>query len=144
MLMPSRLKHRKQMRGRNRGTANRGTTVAFGEYGLQALEPVWLDSRQIEAARRVITRYVRRGGKVWIRVFPDKPVTKKPAETRMGKGKGAPDHYVAVIKPGHIIFELAGVPQDMASEAMRLAAYKLPFKTRFVVREAEAGVEEGA
>lgn len=144
MLMPSRLKHRKQMRGRNRGTANRGTTVAFGEYGLQALEPVWLDSRQIEAARRVITRYVRRGGKVWIRVFPDKPVTKKPAETRMGKGKGAPDHYVAVIKPGHIIFELAGVPQEMASEAMRLASYKLPFKTRFVVREEEAGVEEGA
>jgi large subunit ribosomal protein L16 len=144
MLMPSRLKHRKQMRGRNRGTANRGTTVAFGEYGLQALEPIWLDSRQIEAARRVITRYVRRGGKVWIRVFPDKPVTKKPAETRMGKGKGAPDHYVAVIKPGHIIFELAGVPQEMASEAMRLASYKLPFKTRFVVREQEAGVEEGA
>jgi large subunit ribosomal protein L16 len=144
MLMPSRLKHRKQMRGRNRGTANRGTTVAFGEFGLQALEPVWLDSRQIEAARRVITRYVRRGGKVWIRVFPDKPVTKKPAETRMGKGKGAPDHYVAVIKPGHIIFELAGVPQEMASEAMRLASYKLPFKTRFVVREEEAGVEEGA
>lgn len=144
MLMPSRLKHRKAMRGRNRGTANRGTTVAFGEFGLQALEPVWLDSRQIEAARRVITRYVRRGGKVWIRVFPDKPVTKKPAETRMGKGKGAPDHYVAVIKPGHIIFELAGVPQDMASEAMRLASYKLPFKTRFVVREDEAGVDEGA
>jgi large subunit ribosomal protein L16 len=144
MLMPSRLKHRKAMRGRNRGTANRGTTVAFGEFGLQALEPVWLDSRQIEAARRVITRYVRRGGKVWIRVFPDKPVTKKPAETRMGKGKGAPDHYVAVIKPGHIIFELAGVPQDMASEAMRLASYKLPFKTRFVVREDEAGVNEGA
>ena len=144
MLMPSRLKHRKQMRGRNRGTANRGTTVAFGEFGLQALEPVWLDSRQIEAARRVITRYVRRGGKVWIRVFPDKPVTKKPAETRMGKGKGAPDHYVAVIKPGHVIFELAGVPQDVAKEAMRLASYKLPFKTRFLVRDEEAGVEEGA
>ena len=144
MLMPSRLKHRKQMRGRNRGTANRGTTVAFGDFGLQALEPVWLDSRQIEAARRVITRYVRRGGKVWIRVFPDKPVTKKPAETRMGKGKGAPDHYVAVIKPGHVIFELAGVPQDVAKEAMRLASYKLPFKTRFLVREEEAGVGEGA
>jgi large subunit ribosomal protein L16 len=144
MLMPSRLKHRKAMRGRNRGTAARGTTVAFGEFGLQALEPIWLDSRQIEAARRVITRYVKRGGKVWIRVFPDKPVTKKPAETRMGKGKGAPDHYVAVIKPGHIIFELAGVPQEMASEAMRLASYKLPFKTRFIVRENEAGVDEGA
>jgi large subunit ribosomal protein L16 len=144
MLMPSRVKHRKQMRGRNRGTAQRGTEVSFGEYGLQAIEPVWLDSRQIEAARRVITRYVRRGGKVWIRVFPDKPVTKKPAETRMGKGKGAPDHYVAVIKPGHVIFELAGVPRDMAQEAMRLAAYKLPVKTRFLIRENEPGVEEGA
>src|SRR5438270_2553707 len=144
MLMPSRVKHRKTMRGRNRGTALRGTEVSFGEYGLQALEPVWLESRQIEAARRVITRSVRRGGKVWIRVFPDKPVTKKPAETRMGKGKGAPDHYVAVIKPGHVIFELAGVPQDAAKEAMRLASYKLPFKTRFLVREEEAGVDEGA
>jgi large subunit ribosomal protein L16 len=143
MLMPSRLKHRKQMRGRNRGRATRGTEVSFGEYGLQAVEPVWLDSRQIEAARRVITRYVRRGGKVWIRVFPDKPVTKKPAETRMGKGKGAPDHYVAVIKPGHVIFELAGVPEDMAKEAMRLAGYKLPVKTRFLVREGEAGAQEG-
>ncbi len=135
MLMPSRVKHRKTMRGRNRGTATRGTEVSFGEFGLQALEPIWLDSRQIEAARRVITRSVRRGGKVWIRVFPDKPVTKKPAETRMGKGKGAPDHFVAVIKPGHIIFELAGVPEEMAKEAMRLAAYKLPIKTRFLVRE---------
>jgi large subunit ribosomal protein L16 len=144
MLMPSRLKHRKQMRGRNRGTAARGTEVSFGEFGLQAIEPVWLDSRQIEAARRVITRYVRRGGKVWIRVFPDKPVTKKPAETRMGKGKGAPDHYVAVIKPGRVIFELAGVPEEMAKEAMRLAAYKLPVKTRFLVREGEAGSQEGA
>jgi large subunit ribosomal protein L16 len=143
MLMPSRVKHRKQQRGRNRGIAHRGTEVAFGEFGLQALEPVWLDSRQIEAARRVITRYVRRGGKVWIRVFPDKPVTKKPAETRMGSGKGAPDHYVAVIKPGHVIFELAGVPQEMAQEAMRLASYKLPIKTRFLVREAAAEVAEG-
>lgn len=143
MLMPSRVKHRKQHRIRNRGIAQRGTTVAFGEFGLQALEPVWLDSRQIEAARRVITRYVRRGGKVWIRVFPDKPVTKKPAETRMGSGKGAPDHYVAIIKPGHIIFELAGVPQDMAQEAMRLAGYKLPMKTRFLVRDAELTVEGG-
>jgi large subunit ribosomal protein L16 len=142
MLMPSRLKHRKQMRGRNRGTATRGTTVAFGEYGLQAIEPVWLESRQIEAARRVITRYVRRGGKVWIRVFPDKPITKKPAETRMGKGKGAPDHYVAVVKPGHVIFELAGVPHDTAKEAMRLAAYKLPVRTRFLVREIEPGSQE--
>jgi large subunit ribosomal protein L16 len=142
MLMPSRVKHRKQMRGRNRGTAQRGTEVSFGEFGLQAIEPVWLESRQIEAARRVITRYVRRGGKVWIRVFPDKPVTKKPAETRMGKGKGAPDHWVAVIKPGHVIFELAGVPQEMAKEAMRLASYKLPFKTRFLVREQEPGTGE--
>jgi large subunit ribosomal protein L16 len=142
MLMPSRVKHRKTMRGRNRGTAHRGTEVSFGEFGLQAIEPTWMDSRQIEAARRVITRYVRRGGKVWIRVFPDKPVTKKPAETRMGKGKGAPDHWVAVIKPGHVIFELAGVPQEMAKEAMRLASYKLPFKTRFLVRESEPGAEE--
>jgi large subunit ribosomal protein L16 len=142
MLMPSRVKHRKQMRGRNRGTAQRGTEVSFGEFGLQALEAVWLDSRQIEASRRVITRSVRRGGKVWIRVFPDKPVTKKPAETRMGKGKGAPDHWVAVIKPGHVIFELAGVPQEMAKEAMRLAAYKLPFRTRFLVREDEPGAED--
>ncbi len=143
MLMPSRVKHRKTMRGRNRGTAVRGTEVSFGEFGLQALEPVWLESRQIEAARRVITRYVRRGGKVWIRVFPDKPITKKPAETRMGKGKGAPDHWVAVIKPGHVIFELAGVPQEMAKEAMRLASYKLPIKTRFLVREDEGGTAGG-
>jgi large subunit ribosomal protein L16 len=142
MLMPARLKHRKQQRGRNRGTATRGTTVAFGEFGLQALEPVWLDSRQIEAARRVITRYVRRGGKVWIRVFPDKPVTKKPAETRMGKGKGAPDHYVAVVKPGHVIFELAGVPEQTAKEAMHLASYKLPVRTRFLVRETEPTIQE--
>src|SRR5690348_14495674 len=134
MLMPSRLKHRKQMRGRNRGTANRGTTVAFGDYGLQALEPVWLDSRQIEAARRVITRSVRRGGKVWIRVFPDKPVTKKPAETRMGKGKGAPDHWVAVVRPGRILFEMEGVTPQDAAEAMRLASHKLPLRTMLVSR----------
>lgn len=134
MLMPSRLKHRKAMRGRNRGTAQRGTEVSFGEFGLQAIEPVWLDSRQIEAARRVITRYVRRGGKVWIRVFPDKPVTKKPAETRMGKGKGAPDHWVAVVRPGKVLFEMEGVSPDVAQEAMRLAAHKLPLKTRFVMR----------
>lgn len=137
MLMPSRLKHRKHMRGRNRGVANRGTDIAFGEFALQSTELVWLNSRQIEAARRVITRYIRRGGKVWIRVFPDKPVTKKPAEVRMGSGKGAVDHYVAVIKPGHIIFELSGVPEDTAKEAMRLAAYKLPIKTRFLTREGQ-------
>ena len=142
MLMPSRVKHRKQHRGHNRGTALRGNTVSFGEYALQATEHAWLDSRQIEATRRVITRYVRRGGKVWIRVFPDKPVTKKPAETRMGSGKGSPDHYVAVVKPGHIIFELAGVSEEAAKEAMRLASYKLPFKTRFLVRDAAPEVEE--
>jgi large subunit ribosomal protein L16 len=134
MLMPSRVKHRKHMRGRNRGTAQRGTEVSFGEYGLQAIEPVWLDSRQIEAARRVITRYVRRGGKVWIRVFPDKPVTKKPAETRMGKGKGAPDHWVAVVRPGKILFEMEGVNDADANEALRLASHKLPLRTRMVSR----------
>src|SRR5919205_3395025 len=139
MLMPSRLKHRKQQRGRNRGTANRGTEVSFGEFGLQALEPVWLESRQIEAARRVITRYVRRGGKVWIRVFPDKPVTKKPAETRMGKGKGAPDHWVAVVKPGRVLFEIEGVSEQLAREAMSLAAQKLPIKCKFVSRAEQEG-----
>src|SRR5579884_4219743 len=144
LLMPRRVKHRKQHRGRREGPAMRGNEISFGQYGLQALGTCWLESRQIESARRVITRYVRRGGKIWIRVFPDKPVTKKPAETRMGKGKGAPDHYVAVIKPGHVIFELAGVPEEMAQEAMRLASYKLPFKTRFLVREGEAGVQEGS
>src|SRR5881227_3842890 len=139
MLMPSRVKHRKQMRGRNRGTALRGTEVSFGEYGLQALEPVWLDSRQIEAARRVITRSIRRGGKMWIRVFPDKPVTKKPAETRMGKGKGAPEGWVAVIKPGRVMFELEGISRPLAREAMLLGASKLPIRTRFVERHELGG-----
>ena len=143
MLMPSRTKHRKQHRGYSRGAAQRGNTIAFGDYGLQATENAWLESRQIEAARRVITRYIRRGGKVWIRVFPDRPVTKKPAETRMGKGKGAPDHWIAVIKPGHMIFELSGVNTDVAREAMRLAAYKLPFETRFVTKADELAVEIG-
>jgi large subunit ribosomal protein L16 len=134
MLMPKRVKYRKQMRGRMKGRAQRGATVAFGDYGLQALEPAWVTSRQIEAARRAIVRHVRRRAKVWIRVFPDKPVTKKPAETRMGKGKGSVDHWVAVVKPGRILFEMAGVSEDVAKEAMRLASHKLPMKTQFVKR----------
>ena len=134
MLMPKRVKYRKQMRGRMRGKATRGAVVAFGEYGLQALEPCWMTSRQIEAARRAIVRYVRRGGKVWIRVFPDKPVTAKPAETRMGSGKGSVDHWVAVIKPGRVLFEITGVSEEDAKEAMRLAGHKLPNKTQFVRR----------
>lgn len=134
MLMPKRVKYRKQMRGRMRGKATRGAAVSFGEYGLQALEPCWMTSRQIEAARRAIVRYVRRGGKVWIRIFPDKPVTAKPAETRMGSGKGSVDHWVAVIKPGRVLFEIAGVPEESAKEAMRLAGHKLPIKTQFVRR----------
>jgi large subunit ribosomal protein L16 len=139
MLMPKRVKYRKQMRGRMKGRAGRGSHIAFGEYGLQALEPCWMTSRQIEAARRAIVRYVRRGGKLWIRVFPDKPVTAKPAETRMGSGKGNVDHWVAVVKPGRIIFEIAGVPEEAAREALRLASHKLPIKTQFVMR---AGSEE--
>ncbi len=139
MLMPKRVKYRKQFRGRLKGKASRGTEVAFGEYGLQALEPAWLTSRQIEAARRAIVRHVRRRGKYWIRIFPDKPVTAKPAETRMGKGKGAVDHWVAVVKPGRILFELAGVSEEQAREAMRLAANKLPIKCQFVARHEVAG-----
>jgi len=134
MLMPKRTKYRKQHRGRMKGKAYRGSTVAFGDYGLQALEPVWMTSRQIEAARRAIVRFIRRRGKVWIRVFPDKPYTQKPAETRMGKGKGSVEYYVAVVKPGRILFEMAGVPEDVAREALRLAAAKLPVKTKFVKR----------
>jgi len=140
MLMPKRVKYRKQMRGRLKGKAGRGSQIAFGEYGLQALEPCWMTSRQIEAARRAVVRYVKRGGKLWIRVFPDKPVTVKPAETRMGSGKGNVDHWVAVVKPGRIIFEIAGVPEELAREALRLASHKLPIKTQFVMR---AGGEEG-
>ncbi len=135
MLMPKRVKYRKQMRGRMRGRASRGAEVSFGEYGLQALEPCWITSRQIEAARRAIVRHVRRRGKLWIRIFPDKPVTAKPAETRMGKGKGSVDHWVAVIKPGRILFEIAGLPEDTAREAMRLASYKLPIRAQFVARQ---------
>ena len=138
MLMPKRVKYRKTHRGRMRGKAWRGSTIAFGEYALQAQEPCWMSSRQIEAARRAIMRYIRRGGKLWIRVFPDKPVTKRAAETRMGSGKGAVDHYVAVVKPGRIIFELAGVDEETAREAMRLASHKLPIRTKFIVRAEES------
>jgi large subunit ribosomal protein L16 len=134
MLMPKRVKYRKQFRGRMKGKASRGVEVTFGDYGLQALEPCWITSRQIEAARRAIVRHVRRRGKLWIRIFPDKPVTAKPAETRMGKGKGSVDHWVAVVKPGRVLFEIAGVSEDAAREAMRLASYKLPIKTQFVAR----------
>jgi large subunit ribosomal protein L16 len=132
--MPKRVKWRKQMRGRMKGHETRGVEVHFGEYGLQALEPGWMTQRQIEAARRALVHHMKRRGKVWIRVFPDKPVTKKAAETRMGKGKGAVDHWVAVVKPGRIIFEVAGLPEDTAREALRLAAHKLALKTKFVVR----------
>ncbi|PRX26212.1 LSU ribosomal protein L16P [Orenia metallireducens] len=135
MLIPKRVKHRKQHRGRMKGKAQRGNKVSFGDYGLQALEPAWINNRQIEAARVAITRKIKRGGKVWISIFPDKPVTAKPAETRMGSGKGAPEHWVAVVKPGRIMFELAGVSEELARDAMRLAAHKLPIKTKFVKRE---------
>jgi large subunit ribosomal protein L16 len=134
MLMPKRVKYRKQMRGRMKGKALRGSEISFGEYGLQALEPCWMTSRQIESARRAIVRYVRRGGKLWIRVFPDKPVTARAAETRMGSGKGSVDHWVAVVKPGRILFEITGVSEEAAKEALRLASHKLPIKTQFVYR----------
>ncbi len=134
MLMPKRVKWRKQSRGRMRGTAQRGNRVQFGEYGLQATEPVWMTSRQIEAARRTMVRYVRRRGKVWIRVFPDKPVTQKAAETRMGKGKGSVEKWVAVIRPGRVLFEMGGISEEEAREALRLASYKLPCKTRIIKR----------
>mgnify|MGYP001800123785 FL=1 len=137
MLSPRRTKFRKQHRGRMRGMATRGNKINFGDFALQATEPSWLTSRQIEAARRAMTRYVRRGGKIWIRVFPDKPITMRPAETRMGSGKGNPEFWVAVVKPGRILFEIAGVPEETAREAMRLASFKLPFKTKFVTREGQ-------
>ena len=139
MLMPKRVKHRKQHRGRMRGKAKGGTEVHFGDFGLLALEPGWITNRQIEAARVAMTRHVRRGGKVWINLFPDKPVTKKPAETRMGSGKGNPEGWVAVVKPGRVMFELAGVPEAMAREAISRAAQKLPIKCKFIVR---TGVQE--
>ncbi len=134
MLMPKRVKYRKQQRGRRRGKAYRGSEINFGEFGIKALEPAWLTNKQIEAARVALTRRIKRGGKVWICVFPDKPVTVKPAETRMGKGKGAPDHWVAVVKPGRVLFELEGVNPPLAKEALTLAANKLPIKTKFVTR----------
>ena len=136
MLMPSKVKFRKQQRGRRKGKAMTGSTLSFGEYGLKAMQCGWLTARQIEATRVAMTRHVKRGGKIWIRIFPDKPITKKPTEVRMGKGKGSPEGWVAVIKPGRILFELEGVALDVAKEAMRLASHKLPLKTRFVVREA--------
>ncbi len=139
MLLPKRVKHRKQQRGRMEGKAYRGGKVAFGEFGLQAVEPAWITNRQIEAARVAITRHIKRGGKMWIRIFPDKPVTKKPAETRMGKGKGSPEYWVAVVKPGRILFELEGISKELAVEAMKLGAAKLPIKTRFVARVDQLG-----
>ena len=146
MLMPKRTKYRKMFKGRMTGFAYKGSTVAFGQYGLQAVEPAWVSSRQIEAARRAITNYLKRGGKVWIRIFPDKPVTKKPAETRMGSGKGNPEFWVAVVKPGRVMFEIAGVPEDRASEALRRAGMKFPIKTRILARETPGAPasEEGA
>ncbi len=141
MLLPKRVKYRRVQRGRMKGTAHRGNFVSNGEYGLMALEPCWLKANQIEAARTAITHYIKRGGQVWIKVFPDKPVTQKPAETRMGSGKGAPEYWAAVVKPGRVMFEIAGIPEDVAKEAMRLAAHKLPIKCKFVKRE-EKGVDE--
>jgi len=139
MLQPKRVKHRKVHRGHRRGKAQSGNTLTFGDFGLQALGCAWVTSRQIEAARRAMTHHIRRGGNIWIRIFPDKPVTKKPAETRMGGGKGPPDHWVAVVKPGRIMFEMAGVSEAIAKEAMRLASHKLPIDTRFMVKEAGNG-----
>ena len=139
MLSPKRVKYRKTHRGRMTGKAQRGNTVAFGDFGLQSLEPCWLTGRQIEAARVAMTRFIKRGGKVWIKVFPDKSATKKPAETRMGSGKGAPEYWVAVVHAGRVLFEIAGVPEDVAREAMRLASNKLPMKTRFIARERLGG-----
>src|SRR5687767_9904293 len=135
MLSPKRVKFRKTQRGKMKGTAKRGTSLAFGEFGIQALESAWVTNRQIEAARIAMTRHIKRGGKIWIRVFPDKPFTKKPAETRMGSGKGAPEGWVAVVKPGRVLFEMSGVTEELAREAMRLAAHKLPIDVRFLVRE---------
>ncbi len=139
MLVPTRVKHRKQHRGRMTGTATRGNKVTFGEFGLVALEPGWITNRQIEAARIAMTRFIKRGGQVWIKIFPDKPVTAKPAETRMGSGKGSPEYWVAVVKPGRVMFELAGVPEDLAREALRLAMHKLPIKCKFVSRQETEG-----
>lgn len=141
MLLPKRVKYRRVHRGRLTGKAMRGNTVTYGDYGLQATEPAWISSRQIEAARIAMTRYIKRGGQVWIKIFPDKPITQKPAETRMGSGKGSPEYWVAVVKPGRVMFEIGGVSEELAREAFRLASHKLPIKTKFVVKEKE--VEEG-
>ena len=140
MLMPKRVKRRKQFRGRMTGVATRGNKVTYGDYGIQAMEPGWITGNQIEAARIAINRYIKRGGKVWIKIFPDKPVTEKPAETRMGSGKGSPEYWVAVVKPGRVLFELAGVNEETAREALRLAQHKLSIKTKFVMREKEVEV----
>ncbi len=142
MLMPKRVKYRRVQRGRMKGEAHRGNTLSYGDYGLVALEPAWITSNQIEAARIAMTRYTRRGGKVWIKIFPDKPVTEKPAETRMGSGKGSPEYWVAVVKPGRVMFEMNGVTPDVAREAMRLASHKLPIKCKFIEREQNEGNEE--
>ena len=139
MLLPKRVKYRRVMRGRLTGKATRGNVVSNGEYGLQALEPAWITARQIEAARIAMTRYIKRGGQVWIKIFPDKPITRKPAETRMGSGKGSPEYWVAVVKPGRVMFEMGGVSEEIAREAMRLAMHKLPIKCKFVKREAKDG-----
>ena len=141
MLLPKRVKYRRVHRGRLTGKATRGNTVTYGDYGLQALEPAWISSRQIEAARIAMTRYIKRGGQVWIKIFPDKPITEKPAETRMGSGKGSPEYWVAVVKPGRILFEMGGVDESIAREAMRLAMHKLPIKCKFVKKETEGSEE---
>lgn len=143
MLMPKRVKRRKQFRGKMRGKATRGNKITYGEYGIVAMEPCWIKSNQIEAARVAMTRYIKRGGKVWIKIFPDKPVTAHPAETRMGKGKGSPEYWVAVVKPGRVMFELAGVPEEVAKEALRLATHKLPLKCKIVSREELEGGDQG-
>ena len=142
MLMPKRVLHRKQMRGRMKGKAQRGNFLAYGEFGLVATQPGWITSNQIEAARQTMTRTTKRGGKVWIKIFPDKPVTAKPAETRMGSGKGAPEYWVAVVKPGRVLFEMAGIDESIAKEALRLAGHKLPIKTKIIKKETQAGGEE--
>ena len=142
MLMPKRVKHRKQFRGTMAGKPTRGTKISYGEYGLVAMEPTWIRSNQIEAARIAMTRYTKRGGQVWIKIFPDKPVTQKPAETRMGSGKGSPEYWVAVVKPGRVMFEIAGVPEDVAREALRLASHKLPIRTKIAKREDVAESQE--
>ena len=142
MLLPKRVKYRRVHRGRLKGKATRGNTVTYGQFGLQALEPAWITSRQIEAARIAMTRYTKRGGKVWIKIFPDKPITEKPAETRMGSGKGSPEYWVAVVKPGRIMFEIAGVSEEVAREALRLASHKLPITTKFIKKETQNGGEE--